>query len=320
MALSKDTVKEIFVANALAAETTLKTFQADASDGEIGIFNADGSEGDTEGDFLIALKIGDSTITSDLYSPEDIKKIASVKGKAFVPKIVTVTPTELAVGTEYILELRMTNVGSLSATNHYSKFGQYVVKSGDAAGDVVTGLKDSLAKNFSKEQGATLSTNPYFAFSGTSTLVITEKEQALELGKDEGRPLEFDILLKSDAGVELGTVVVTQTPNPGTATGKQVAIMEYFFRGDRGDQYRKQHFPYNWGTATKSQTDQAAQYSLIEGLAVRKQDEMFSVDTSRKAFVVAVPVGASSSEYTVINAISAKLATVSGVSIATLTV
>jgi hypothetical protein len=47
---------------------------------------------------------------------------------------------------------------------------------------------------------------------------------------------------------------------------------------------------------------------------------MFNVATSRKAFVVAVPVGAAASEYTVINAISAKLATVSGVSIATLTV
>jgi hypothetical protein len=320
MALSQDTVKEIFVTTGLAAETTLKTFEATASDGEIGVFNADGSDGDAQGKFLVALKLAGKTITSDLYSDEEIKKLYAVKGSAFVAKVVTVTPTEFTVGKEYLIEVRMTSVGSLSITNHYSIFGQYIVKTSDAAAQVVTGLIASLNKNFSKEQGATLTTNPYFAFSGSTTLIVTEKEQALELGKDEGRQLVFDILVRPDLGVSMAGIVITTPGSPGVATGKQVALMEYFFRGNRGDQFRQQHFPYNWGLASKSQADPTAQYSLIEGLAIRQQDEMFNTANSRKAFVIAVPLGAVASEYVAINAIINKMEVVTGKTVADLAV
>ena len=321
MALSQDTVKEIFVATALASETTLKTFEATASDGEIGVFKADGSDGTTVGDFIIVLKLAGSTIKSDLYKPSEIQRLASVKGRAFVPKVVTVTPTALAAGTEYILEVRFQQFGSLSPLNFYSKFAQFVVPAGGAtATQIANGLRASLAQQFSKESGSTLSTNAYFTFGGTATLVITEKEQPLELGKDEGRPIVFDVIVKADGGVSLAGIVVTNAGYPGTATGKQVAIMEDFYRGNRGDQYRDQHFPYNWGTKTKRTADVSALYSLIDNISIKEQKEMFNVATGRKGFVIAVPNAAGAGAYTIINSIITKLAAVSGRTVAALTV
>lgn len=309
MAFSQDTVKEIFVATALAAETTLQTFEASASDGEIGVFNADGSDGDTEGKFLIALKIEGSTITSDLYSPEDVKAIKQVAGRAEVFKQIDYTPVDTTTGVDYLVEVRFQEVGSLSPNNFYSKYGMYRVKAGDTATVIVDGLIASLNKNFSKEVDATATTNPYFTFTNNAgVLEILEKEQSYELGKDEGRRLVFDVIEK-DA---LGTIAVGVAPVYGVATGKVVAQMEYFYRGNRGDQFRKQHFPFNWDTKTKTTADGTALHSLIEAYVIREDKTSFNTTNSKKAFVIAVPDGVPTDEYTVLKAISAKLEAVTG--------
>ena len=320
MALSQDTVKEIFVTTGLAAETTLKTFQADAADGEIGVFNSDGSDGDTEDDFLIALKIEGKTITSDLYRPEDLKRVKAIKGVEETFKEVTFTPETLTLGTEFIIELRFQEVGSLSPNNFYSKFGFHTVTAADVAGStaslVVDALIASLNKNFSKEPDATASTNPYFTFTNNAgVLEILEKEQTFELGKDEGRRLIFDLIEKDG----VGSVAQSVAPVYGVATGKQVSQMEYFYRGNRGDQFGKQHFPYNWSTKTKT-TATDVLHSLIEGYVIREDKTSFNTTNSKKAFVVAVPVGEAASEYTAINAIIAKIELVTGKTIADLAV
>lgn len=95
-----------------------------------------------------------------------------------------------------------------------------------------------------------------------AALVITAKSQPYEAGKKFARALEFDVTF--DAGDEDATVATTTAPHPGRGTGKQVAQMEWFLRGFRGDQYRGQHFPYNWTTATKTLSDPAGTYNTIE--------------------------------------------------------
>lgn len=314
MALSQDTVKEIFVTSGLATETTAKTFQTGASDGELGVFKKDGSNGTSLGDFYMALKIAGSTIISDLYQPSEIERLYAVKGVAAVQKAITIDPQVLTEGTEYLVEIRFRNVGSLSSTNFYSKFGQYIVKSGgETKAQVAAGIIDSLNKNFTSEPGATISTNPYFTIStAAGVITLTAKEQKFDLGRFEGRPLEFDVIVKNS----LATVTQTVPGNPGTATGRQVAHMEYFYRGNRGDQFRGQHFPYNYSLATKSSADASAQYSLIEGVAIKQQKEMFNVATGRKEFVIAVPNGTGATTFNAINAIIAKIESVSGVTIA----
>lgn len=95
-----------------------------------------------------------------------------------------------------------------------------------------------------------------------AALVITAKSQPYEAGKKFARPLEFDVTF--DAGDETATVEVSTAPHPGRGTGKKVAEMEWFLRGFRGDQYRGQHFPYNWNTSTKTLSDPDGTYNTVE--------------------------------------------------------
>jgi hypothetical protein len=139
---------------------------------------------------------------------------------------------------------------------------------------VVDGLIDNLNKTFSKEPNATATTNPLFTFTrggsgANSTLVVTSKSQKLELGKREGRNLEFDVTVQvwkmgdETFGVPQPTVAITQAGHPGTGTGKRVAIQEFFHRGARGDAFRGVGYPFTWSQATKTLADQSATYDLV---------------------------------------------------------
>ena len=313
MAQSQNTVREIFVVDAKTAETTLKAFEASGLDGEIGVFEADGSAAAGVSEFVVAAKIAGSTIVSDKYSPEDVKALRAVEGEAQVLREFTVTPTDTTVGTEYVLEVRLLEFGSLSANDFLPKFGHYVVKTGDTATEIAAGLKASLDKQFQDLPGATSISNPAFTFvANAGVLTITEKVQELELGKKEGRPLSFNVRLDEVDGASIGTVAEVEGGKPGKATGRQVALMEYFFRGNRGDAFRQLNFPYNWSTKTKTTADPSAQYSLIELDAIKKHDDQLNVSSSSKGMTIAVPNGAATDEYTVINSILTDLETVSG--------
>lgn len=317
MAQSQNTVREIFVADALASETTLKTFESGASDGELGVFMIDGSDGDTTGEFLIAIKLAGKTIVSDKYKSEEIRRAIGKPYQAPVLRKISITPTNTTVGTEYIINLRIQEFGSLSVNDFYFKHGQYEVATGDAATDIVDGLITSLNLNFSQEPQATPTSNSYFTFVNNSgVLEITEKEQEVILGKKEGRPIAFDVTVDKVGGASIATVAVTDGGFPGVGTGRQVALMEYFYRGNRGDAFRDQHFPYNFSKVTKSQASLTSLYGLIELQAVRKQDEEFNVVTSRKEATIAVPVTAGVGGVTAFNAIIDKIELVTGKTIA----
>jgi hypothetical protein len=316
MAQSQDTVREIFVPSAgvLALDAGLTAF-VNASDnfGEIYIGAADGGTSTGAGTpFVIAVKTAAGDLfVSDKYSANQIGYAKAFEYAAAALKAVDVTPIIPTAGLEYILEIRMQNAGSLSVEDFYIKKAQYVGgQNGDAltVAAVCTGLVASLNKNFSREAGATASTNPYFTFTdGTTKITITGKNQPLQLGKDEGRPLEFEVRMDKVLGASLATIAATAQNSPGIGTGKSVAIMEHFYRGNRGDQFREQHFPNNWGLATKSTAAVAGTYALIEMTAIRKQDEMFNITTSRKQATIAVPFTVGSGDYTAMNVIINRL-------------
>lgn len=409
MAQSQKQIREVFVVDALAGETTLRTFNASASDGELGIFMADGSNGNEVGKFLLAVKIGGKTVTSDVY--ESVQSLKAKAGEAAQEKVVSVKPTNTSADTEYVLDIVIDSFGSLSIENTYNKHAQYVVgQNGDAAtvNAIVDGLIASLNKNFSKEFGASATSNPFFAFSkghtagdltvstapdtngdatvtvngksitvpllaadtaanaatkiaaaidaeaefsasaaaavvtitsasdanaiysvsfdGASTnavasyagdatkatLIIQSKQQDFELGRKEGRPVQFSVRVDSLAGSSIATVNSVQEGKPGVGTGRSIALAEYFFRGYRGDGFGKQHFPYNYGDATKTTANPSQQYSVIDLVSIYEQDEEINPVHARKNVLIAVPDGVSGSVYTAINAIINKLETVSG--------
>jgi hypothetical protein len=283
MAQSQNTVHEILVGNAIAAETTLKAFVASASAGELGIFAKDGSTLSAGDTFVIAQKTADGVIVSDIIVPTQIKLEKAQVDAPEVQKVVTVgggssiaVPATVGDKYEYILDIRLFNFGSLSVENFYIKHGHFILTQTGAltAETVVDGLISQLNKTFSKEPGATATSNPLFTFAKTGTgaaaaLTVTAKAQTLELGKKEGRSLQFDVSAEVSKvgddyfGVPQAAVVVTTPYDPGVGTGKKMAVLEYFFRGNRGDVMRGMNFPYNWTTKTKTNVDQALAYNLL---------------------------------------------------------
>jgi hypothetical protein len=282
MAQPQNTIREILIANgAIATETTLKAFTATASTGEIGILPKGGETAAYGVPFVVAVKTADSVIVSDVIDPLKVERLSQVAYKAEAQKVVTTStfpvPASAGVKYEYIVDIRLFNHGSLSIENFYIKHGQFILTQTGAltAEAVVDGLITNLNRNFSKEPGATASTNPLFTFTrgssgANSTLIITAKAQPLELGKKEGRPLEFDVAVKVSKvgdeafGITQPTVAVTTAAHPGTGTGKQIAKLEWFYRGAKGDAFRGLNYPYNWPTTTKTLTEQASTYNLLE--------------------------------------------------------
>lgn len=283
MAQSQNTVHEILVGSAVASETTLKAFTASASAGELGIFAKDGGTAAAGKPFVIAQKTADGVIVSDVIVPTQIQSEVAQQDAAEVQKVVTVgggssiaVPASAGDKYEYILDIRLFNYGSLSIENFYIKHGHFVLTQTGAltAEAVVDGLIAQLNKTFSKEPGATATTNPLFTFAKTGSgaaaaLTITAKAQPLELGKKEGRALEFDVAIKVSKvgdeafGVSQPTVAVTTPYDPGVGTGKKMAVLEFFYRGNRGDVMRGMNYPYNWTTKSKTNVDPASSYNLL---------------------------------------------------------
>jgi hypothetical protein len=280
MAQSQNTVREILVGNALASETTLSTFTASASPGELGVFAADGSTAGYGKDFVIALKTPQSVFKSDIVKFGKVLKYKGLDHAARVLRQITLSsigvPATAGLKAEYMVDIRLYNFGSLSVEDYKIFHGHFVLTQTSGplnAQTVVDGLIDNLNKNLSKEPGATTTTNPLFTFvrtgsAGSSALVITAKDQEVELGKKEGRPLEFDVSLKiktADGDPALTHVnTVTAAGKPGVGTGRQVALMEYFYRGNRGDSLRGVGYPYDWTKATKTFANPAGAYDLVE--------------------------------------------------------
>jgi len=283
MANSQNTVREIIVANkGISSETSLKDFTLSGVEGEIGVFSKDGEAPEFGKDFVIALKTDDSMIVSDVIVPSQVDYLKEVLFTPEVQKEVTISnivvPATAGEKYEYLVDIRLFNHGSLSIENFYIKHGHFILTQLSApftAEAVVDGLIEQLNKTFSKEPNATVTSNPLFTFTksgagANAKLVITSKEQVLELGKKEGRLLEFDVVAKiykvgdEYFGVAQPLVEVITPSHPGTGTGKQIAKLEYFYRGNRGDVMRGVNYPYDWTKKTKTLTDVSAEYNVIE--------------------------------------------------------
>lgn len=363
MAQSQQVIREIFVADAIATETTLPTFTASASPGEIAVVSADGTAPGVGKDFVVVLKGPDGqNIKSDLVKNQTVTRREGKAYKAEVGKEVSVgftVPSTAGAKAEYQVRVEVYNAGSLSVQNTHTYIGHYVLNQTGSlnAEDVVDGLITNLNQNLSKDPESTATTNPYFTFAkeagtqtftvttapntngnatatingqaiivallgaddadgaatkiaaaidaeddftasatgsvvtysatngdpvsgtfaggatnavaatasvtSTSKLTITAKPQPIVLGKKFGRPIEFDVLaLVSDNATS--TVQTVTPPNPGMGTGKQVATLEYFYRGERGDKYRGLNYPWDWPTTTKTLANPSGTYNVIE--------------------------------------------------------
>ena len=188
-------------------------------------------------------------------------------------------------GQDYILRIVFKQYVGMSDEDQYFKYGMVHAYAGMNADKFYKVLALSLAKNFSREvvplikievhskatkgkggfdsngymvvtpttkdNGKSNATNPYYA---TDTLVtdidsirITEVEQPWRLGVMAQTPVYFTvqpvaIMVNSDERI---WATVTEGTNGTIGNGKNIADLEYFCMGERGDMYRGIGFPNN---------------------------------------------------------------------------
>ena len=186
------------------------------------------------------------------------------------------------VGQDYILRLKFQNPVGMSPDNQYWKYGAVHVVKDDTASDFYVKMAKSIVQNMSREATQLIKVyvtstaesvvtetevTPTATLSGTyDGIVVREAEQDWILGVKQQKPLIFtaeattivsgasevvwgDVVYvngqKTTGGADPSTSVVS-TGLPDVLTlinSKLAADFEYFFMGERGDQYRMNGWP-----------------------------------------------------------------------------
>ena len=146
-------------------------------------------------------------------------------------------------GQEYLLRIAIRQFAGMSDEDQYFKHG--LVK---ATGEMVTDvekfyakLRDSLIMNFSREA------SKLFEFTSDATgVLITEVPQEWKRGVLAQVPVYFDVhpttILVGGVDEIWGTATRTHS-GVYVGNGKNIADLEYFCMGERGDQYRNIGWP-----------------------------------------------------------------------------
>lgn len=175
----------------------------------------------------------------DLDKIEYVKTIQAAKMQKKLKKH-TITLTENPVaGQEYIIRLTFKNYIGIGDNNMAFKYG---MGSGATKTALLADLEKSLKANLKD-----VNVLAEVKVEG-ETLVITEVAQDWVRGKMAKAviPFEVDFLPVTIEGVET-TDWATETTTEGDAipNGYDVADMEYFYMGNRGDIYRGMGYPHN---------------------------------------------------------------------------
>ena len=249
-------------------------------------------------------------------------------------------------GQDYVLRINLRQWFGMSDEDQYFKDACVHATSTMAADkkEFYKAMVKALNQSFSREVGATANSNPYLDFSaGTSGsengIYITEKEHNdWVLGIHKNDPVLFEVqdttIYDGDEDILWAKIKDTTPkkyvedensesatyeqiiPNPelvvGTnavGNGKDIADLEWFCMGERGDQYRMVGYP-NY-IPTKYLVDETKQYDVIE-IHHAFTDTGVNSYRSEKDITIVVPLGASDHEHDVANAIIGAINTAVG--------
>ena len=253
------------------------------TNGDLALLSQDGSAIGAGKKFTLLKKSNNGgLLTSDIVDPSKVKFARSVAYQAPVLGEATISGITANANTLYTVEVVISQFGSLSAENEYVKKAFYKAKTGDNAENIVDGLVKSLSRNFKREEPVTNDTfaytdaasvvtneasNVYFTFAKTGTgasaaLVITEKtdwaDASFNANKMTRQQLDFTV------GASFSTLptIVQTGGTPGVGTGKQVAEMEFFLKGERNDFLRGAGYPHNF--EGKYDANVTGSYNAIE--------------------------------------------------------
>lgn len=242
-------------------------------------------------DLYLIYKGADTVLRSDRIPAKNISYVKATKKedlrKAFKSVKVTldsgVNSGKPVSGQDYILRIAFRQFYGMSDQDQYFKDAAVHATSGMSASDFYKKMVNSLNLAFAREVGAHAYTkkdgtvegsNPYLSFKAESDgILITEKEQTWTLGTESRVPVYFDVIPTTiyadgddvqwgkveDKTAKRDAIVVGTT---GVGNGKDIADLEYFCMGERGDQYRMIGFPNH--IPTKYLVDPNAEYNVLD--------------------------------------------------------
>lgn len=189
----------------------------------------------TSGNFQVAYKdlngkifLGPVIKQADLVVPVAVK--THVARTQQVDKLtIPATPT---VGAAYMIKLRCPEYGGLlGAEDEINFYGNYVVKSGDTATNVATGLTASLKK--ATDKAAT----PFVDVTSSNAVIsVAGLEQPYSQARLDGRLVRFDLSLALPLALAKGKDSSGNTAAvEGRGTYKHVATAEEFYAGYNTD-------------------------------------------------------------------------------------
>lgn len=264
----------------------------------------------------LVYKDTEDTITSDLISIKNLLYAKSTKAadmaRTLNSQSVTLNADPIS-GQDYVLNVEVRNFVALGDDSTHIKFGAVHAVKGMTKSDFYKAMAVNLAKNLSREPSPILNvllTKNDSAASGekdsevavllkgkmqnlaalksTETytdIIIDEVEQPWRRGVAQVEPVNFNttcgtILMDGD-DVIWGTV--EKETGDKIQNGKQIADMEWFYHGTRGDIYREATYPDNFDF--KPLVDETKAYSTLDihfayvgpGVEVAKSERTITV-------------------------------------------
>ena len=268
-------VRQLYVANAYNA-----TVNAASAAGTIGgVKTVDDIRGK---EVYFNYKGVESVLTSDFIQIHNIGYAKAIKAADMVTvmkkvKIALksdVNGGNVVSGQDYVMSIDFKNFFSSGDASRYYKDAAVHGTTSMTAEQFYAKMVDSLNKAFSRENGANNTSNPYLKFtSDANGLYIEEKPQEWALGTKKARRIMFDVFCSTiyTGGEDLVWGEVTDvTPAKADAVvgtnavgnGQQIADLEWFCMGERGDQYRNVGWPHV--IPTKYLVDPTKQYNVLE--------------------------------------------------------
>ena len=264
----------------------------------------------------LVYKDTEDTITSDLISIKNLIYAKATKAadmaRTLNSQSVTLNADPIS-GQDYVLNVEVRNFVALGDDSTHIKFGAVHAVKGMTKSDFYKAMAVNLAKNLSREPSPILNvllTKNDSAASGekdsevavllngkmqnlaalksTETytdIIIDEVEQPWRRGVAQVEPVNFNttcgtILMDGD-DVIWGTV--EKEEGDPVNNGKQIADMEWFYHGTRGDIYREATYPDNFDF--KPLVDETKAYSTLDihfayvgpGVEVAKSERTITV-------------------------------------------
>ena len=262
----------------------------------------------------LVYKDTEDNLTSDIIDLKNLLYVKSTKAADMARKLnsqsVTLNEDPIS-GQDYVLNVEVRNFVALGDDSTHIKFGAVHAVKGMTKSDFYKAMALNLAKNFSREVSPILnvSLNKYNSTGTTNTkvavlvngkmqnlaaltstetytsIIIDEVEQPWRRGVAQVEPVNFNTtcgtVLVDGNDVIWGTV--EKEEGDSINNGKQIADMEWFYHGTRGDIYREATYPDNFDF--KPLVDETKAYHTLDihfayvgpGVEVAKSERTITV-------------------------------------------